>query len=118
MDANCLSPKELRELADKKEAENKVAKVGYLKCDLYNFNSDASWNGICFKKSTDFWLYTEKTKDKIIKEFIDRFSMVLPKGAKFVCFVIDGEDQWFDDVNYGVEGMDAKWAEKWLENIT
>lgn len=117
MDANLMSPEELRELANKKEEENNPVKVGFLKMDLYGFQSD-SYESMSFKKSWgNFWLKTEKQKSATIEEFKSRFEKVLEKGAKFVCYMIDGEESWFDDEGYGVENMDNKWANKYLENI-
>lgn len=118
MNYSSMSPQELRKLADKKEQENVVRKVGYLKCDLYNFQSDRN-GSINFSASWgSFWLKTKEEKDDLIREFKSRFEKVLKKGTKFVCFITDGEECWFDDENYGVESMTTAWAAEWLENQT
>lgn len=119
MNINSLSPKELRELADKKELEDRVVKIGYLKEDLYDFHSNGNGNGIVFRRNWAklCWLNTKKEKENIIKDFKSRFELVLPAGTKFVCFLYEGREEWYDDVNYGLEGMDAAWAEKYLEKI-
>jgi hypothetical protein len=116
MDLNEMTPAQLRELAAKKEEEaaNKVIKVGYLKCDLYNFHSD-SGDRMEFRVSWGkSWLKTKEEKEGCIKQFEKRFELVLRKGAKFIKFADDG---WFDDENYGVESMSDEWADMYLENI-
>jgi hypothetical protein len=40
MNVEQMTPQELRALADKKEQEDKVVRIGYLKCDLYNFEGN------------------------------------------------------------------------------
>lgn len=111
-----MNSKQLRELADKMDEEDIVRKIGYLKEDYYSFDSDG--NGFVFSQPyTDFWLLTKKEKIKLINQFESKFELVLLKGTKFNCYVIDGKECWFDDVGYGVEMMNSKWAEKNLENI-
>lgn len=117
MIAENMSPKELRELADKKEKENKPTKTGFLKEDLYYFESDSS-NGLSFFQTWGiFWLKTVEQMEYLKSLFSSRFKKVLPKGTQFLCYTIDGEDFWYDCINCGVEEMDNSWAEKYLENI-
>jgi hypothetical protein len=112
-----MTPKELRALADKLEQEEKMVKVGYAKEDLYNF--DGPGPGITYHRGWgDFWLQTGKKKNLLIEDFISSFALVIPKGTKFVCYIRNGKELWYDDINYGIENMDSKWAEKYLENIT
>ncbi len=117
MDINSLTPQQLRDLADKKEVENRVVKSGYLKTDLYNFDSN-SIDGLFFTKSWgDFWLKSNDEKLRLIQEFDSRFKKVLDKGTKFICFNRDGKEHWSDNINYGLDGLSGEWAEKYLENI-
>lgn len=112
-----MTPKELRDLADKIERENIVVKKGYLKMDLYNFHSD-SYHCLSFKESWgDFWLYNKKQKEDFIQDFISRFDLVLPEGTEFVCYLVDGKETWYDNIKYGVEEVDEKWAKKYLRDI-
>lgn len=117
MDANSMTPQQLRKLADEKEENSKPIKEGFLKEDLYSFDGDSSNYNAYFIKHRDFWLYSKKTKDEIIKDFASKFALVLKAGTKFVCFLDKGKETWFDDVNYGVESMSEEWAEKYLVNI-
>lgn len=120
MDIDSMTPQQLRELADKKEKddENKIIKVGYLKMDLYSFESD-HYSKILFAEDWgDFWLKTNEEMLAIIESFKEKFKLVLPKGSKFVCYHYDDQDFWFDDENVGVEQVDNNWAEKYLENIS
>lgn len=118
VDANNMTPTELRKLADQKEEENKVIKEGFLKEDLYSFsNSYAGDAGLSFRKTDEDWLSRRVDRDRIIQEFINSFELVLPKGTRFVAFRYNGTIHWFDDINYGVEEADEDWAEKHLENI-
>lgn len=118
-----MTSDQLRGYADKtgsegeNELEDKVKKRGYLKCDLYSFESDRVQR-IAFEKSWgDFWLFTKNHQQKMIKEFEDKFSLVLKEGTEFVCYVVNGVEEWYDNVNYGVEGVSKEWAEKYLRDI-
>jgi len=42
--------------------------------------------------------------------------MYVPAGTKFDCYIDDGHERWYDTV-YGIEGMDANWARKYLRDI-
>jgi hypothetical protein len=121
MDANSLTPAELRALADKKEQESTPIKEGFLKVDLYDFDaqysSDPPGRYQIPEEQLDFWLFTKQQQKEIIKNFTESFSKVLSKGARFLCFLDDGKEDWYDDVGYGVEAMDADWAAKYLEKI-
>lgn len=98
--------------------EDKIRKKGYLKHDLYNFNTD-HYQGMVFRKPWgSFWLLTKEQQDKLIEEFKSRFSLVLKEGAEFVCYIVDGKEEWYDNENYGVEGVDETWAAEYLRGIT
>jgi hypothetical protein len=113
-----MTSAELYALAAKKHeeeeaAENCVKREGFLKEDLYSYDktvvSELEESGFL-----EFWLYTAKEKETII---FNSFALVLKKGTRFVCFIDNGKESWFDDVNYGIEEMDAYWAGKYLENV-
>lgn len=118
MNANQMTPKELRELANKKEKEDKPIKFGYLKCDLYAFQSTVGYNGIHFYKMKNVeFLQSKEQKDELIKEFASRFIKVVSKGDRFECYLDDNIETWWSEFG-DVESMDSEWAEKYLENIT
>ena len=109
MNIENMTPEQLRKLADSIEEEqnNKVVKIGYLKHDLYiNYSVRLPENHT--------FIYTKKTFDKFIDKIKNEFD-ILKKGTKFICFF--GEDGWFDNINYGLECLDDKWAEENLERI-
>ena len=106
-----MTPDELRALADKKE-EERIRKIGFLRCDLYT--TDNHFDSRYFD---DDWIFTSDVKDQYIKEFEAGFELALPKGTKFVCYIEDGEESWFDDINYGAENLDKAWADKYLEKV-
>jgi hypothetical protein len=87
----------------------KVVKVGFLKQDLYDFKP---------KHGIDaFWLSTTTKRDQLIENFKNAFKMVMDKGTKFECFKVNGQERWYDSLNYGIMDMDEKWAAEYLENI-
>lgn len=107
-------------MARRKEDEEKRAKKeGFLKKDLYSYDiSGRSCNlGFELESDTDFWLCDKETKEEWIKLFTEHFELVLKKGTRFVCYIEGGKELWYDDVNYGVENMDEKWAKEYLINI-
>jgi hypothetical protein len=54
--------------------------------------------------------------EKIKKEFDD--DLTISKGSRFVCYIDeDGTEEWYDGVNFGIEGMGEEWSKKHLENI-
>lgn len=112
-----MNSKELRALADKLDEENKPKKKGFLKFDLYNFNFDYRQNVFEIENESGFWLHTLEEKENLIASFKGRFEQVLKAGAEFTCYIRDGEEEWHDNENYGVESMNENWAEKYLENI-
>lgn len=113
-----LEEKELILKKRKEEDDEKPKKVGYLKEDLYSYANDRDCDlHFCSDLSMDFWLATEQQKENFIKEFVEHFKRVLKKGDKFVCFIVNGKEEWYDDVNYDVECMNKEWAETYLENI-
>lgn len=116
MDANDMTPSQLRELANKKEREAKPFKTGKLKFDLYQ----KIYYSINLPNE-EFWLYSTEEVQKQIDEFMkkvkENFDLVLKKDTEFVCLLIEGKECWFDNVNYGVESMNEEWASKYLTDI-
>jgi len=101
----------------KEQDENSPKKRGYLVKDLYSYPcSDCDFTPI-FESSEPFWLCDKNQIDKWKQEFDENFKKVLKKGAEFVCYIINNEEHWYDDENYGVEDMNASWAKKYLSNI-
>lgn len=109
--ADC-SAEELREFAKQKEKEEKIAKIGYLKFDLYDFRVSNNHN----LRIDHFWI-TECEKQKLIEEFKNNFEILANKGTKFVCYIDSDGENWYDDEGIGIEDMNSVWAEKYLENI-
>jgi len=64
------------------------------------------------------WLITFTELQQKIEQ-IDKYIDVLPKGTPFlkIQFREDEEAQWFDNIDFGIECMDDKWAQKHLEEI-
>lgn len=64
------------------------------------------------------WVFTPSEKAMCIEEFANTFTLAIRKGDSFTGFIEeDGTESWYDDVNYGLEQMDVKWAKKYLTNI-
>lgn len=118
MNADFMTPAELRALADLKEKENSIIKRATLKHDLYEPPQEAGFGGIRYHNNEmDHWLLTQHQKNAIIEEFSDQFELVLPKGTPFVAYMVSGNELWYDDVNFGCEDQSEEWARKNLENF-
>jgi hypothetical protein len=111
-----MTPQELRDLADQIEEEGKIRKKGYLKFDLYKFESDHHGGMIFEKDWGPFWLSTKEEKEKTIEQFKNRFSLLLKEGTEFFCYIVDGKEEWYDE-NCEVECVDKVWADKYLRDI-
>jgi hypothetical protein len=112
MDAEKMTPAELRKLADTKEQKgDEFVKEGFLKHDLYEYNENSNINLSIY----DFWLFTKEDMDELLA--IPRFEKVLSKGTRFICFIDNDEENWYDNIEYGIESMSSEWAEEHLENI-
>jgi hypothetical protein len=87
LDANKMTPEGLRELARKKEQENryKQVKQGFLKNDLYSFGYEPGYSYFRFEEMRSDIL-TLQGKRQIEKMFKSCFFLIAPKGTKFVCF--------------------------------
>lgn len=115
MDIDKLSPKELRDLADKME-EPVLIKEGFLKKDLYQFTSET---GMPYYYNNDYdWIFDKQAMNNMISEFKERFENVLPKGTRFVCYRdYEGNEMWYDDIGYGLDNKDNEWAKENLCKI-
>ena len=126
MDANQMTPDELRALADEKEEQSKPIKKATLKHDLYRFDSDSGFPYGTIRlaipeKFKHHWLYTKEERDEILENFKsqinDCFKHTLDNGTEFLCFKYDGKEQW-EDADFGeIEGADNNWAKTHLTNI-
>lgn len=92
----------------------KVVKRGILKHDLYIGPTENGYTGLRWHHASEHWLMTEDQCSKLVKEFISRFVMVLPKGTVFEAYDCDGELLWRDAINVGCEESN-EWAERNLE---
>lgn len=117
MNANLMNAAELRALADQKDAEEIPIKEGFLKEDLYDFDSPSGHGGIYYHRS-DFpcCFFTKADKTEAIEDFKSKFKLVIKKGTRFVAYFYSGEVLWFEE-NHNLEEMSADWANKNLENI-
>ncbi len=112
-----MSPEELRALADKKEQESTVVKIGYLKHDLYSCYRD-KYIHIRDQFYRGFYNIEKHIIDDLIKNVSTAFKITAKQGTKFVCYIVEEKESWFDDENIGIEDMPKEWAEEHLENIT
>lgn len=117
MDANSLSPDQLRALADQKEQEAKVRKIGFLRHDLYDFPSVVGYSGLHYHRGDIQFPLTPAERDDAIKKFTRGFKMILPRGLRMNCYLIDGEEVWSDDDGNLEIINDARWVEKHLERV-
>jgi hypothetical protein len=109
--------KQLIEAHRKVKDENSPKKMAFLSKDLYSYSSGRGCD-LVFIKRNNFWLCDYKTKEQWIEDFKNHFVLRLPIGTKFVCYMEDGEESWYDDVGYGIEGMSRDWADKYLIGFT
>ena len=113
MDANKMTPRELRDLAEEMEQagakEDKPDKVGKLRHDLYM--SDDSYT------IDDYELYTKKECNSMLK-FENIFNLRAKKGTTVFGYNQEGSEEcywWSEDDT--IEGMPNVWAEKNLIGI-
>jgi len=116
MDADKMSPAQLRELADHKE--NDVAtQEGFLKEGLY-------WcvgiNASLFDAVVPYDLVSH-TKMMSLKELamemLDSIFVTVPRNTRFICFEDEDSSFWYDDIGIGIEDMTDEWAQKNLRDI-
>lgn len=94
-----------------KEEANKPKKEGFLKENLYTVEGIDSW-------IYNDWFFSEQEKQKEIENFTNSFNPALKAGTRFICYInSENEESWYDDEGYGIEAMDADWAEEYLRDI-
>lgn len=114
--------KELIIAKRKAEDETKPKKTGILRQSLFILSSPSP--EITFNvqhiidKEKGWWIsrdsilgIVEQIKDELMSE------VVAPAGTKFVCYIVNGEELWYDDHNIDIEEMDSDWAQKHLTDI-
>ena len=115
LDAEKLSPTELRKLADKKEKENhrKVIKTGRIKHDLYVLSDvfTSEWYDIVDK------YYTEKEVDVLLQDIVFWFERAYGCGQKMRGYLDPKTDEiyWCDQDD---NEFDDYWAATNITDIT
>lgn len=104
----------------KKNDRQRVVKTGFLKEDIFSVHLNSTTAEDLLLKHSIFF---QNQVDEIKNALKLTIKVVIPKGAEFVAYYAnpdsESEDvEWYDNVSYGIEGMDDRWAEKHLENIT
>ena len=94
----------------KKEESNKARKIGFLKENIYEFRPTNSKYGI-------YDYFSESEKNNEIEEFKKLFKLTMQAGGRFVCYVDDGKDYWYDCEGFGYEHLNSDWAEVNLTDI-
>lgn len=100
---------ELREKQRIEDEKNTPKFEGTLKHNLYVAEKGT------FEISN--WLLSEDELNEEIQSFRESFEIKIPAGSKFVCFVDNCDQSWYDDVCAGIENMSEEWAKDNLENI-
>jgi len=102
---------EKRRQKELEEERDRPKKMGFFKEDKYLYYTSR------IESEGDYSeLITKSKKDALVKKFLDNF-VFIKAGTKFVCFIDDGIEFWFDDVGIGIEEEDADWAKENLTNI-
>jgi len=115
MDANLMSPEALRELADKKE--DFPVKEAFLKQDFYWIESNDSKLQKIVAEAEDYSRLDASKLASLKHQFSTLFTISVKKGTRFVCYIEDGRECWYDDTNFGIENMNGDWAKQHLNNI-
>ena len=105
MDANLMSAQELMSLAYKKQQEerdrlaqecvdeDKVVKIGYLKHNLYEFpGGNFDVEHYCSE-----YFFPEEEITKLVDKFKEEFAVIAKKGSKFICYIYDDEESWYEE---------------------
>jgi len=117
MRVDCLDIEELKLIIAHREKESRVVKEGFLKEDLYTFDSSKGYSGIHYHINMGDEYFTSEQVDDVVNDFKSHFKLALEKGTRFVAFWYYDSLMWYDDVGYGIEEMEDDWAEKYLEPI-
>jgi alpha-L-arabinofuranosidase len=92
------------------QEEDKPKLQGFAKHNIYMVNDD------CYQMGN--WWFSQSARDEVIQDFIEHFDLAAKKGSKFVCFIIDKRQSWYDDDGYGIDNMSDQWAQENLQDIT
>lgn len=114
-----LTKEEERIILEFREKNNsdKPIKSGVLKHDLVDVDC---FNLSDFLETDDEYITLEELEHAIIsaKNAVINTIYQIKAGSKFLCYIDDGYECWYDDVGYGLECMDDEWARRHLKNIT
>ena len=94
----------------KSEEAKKPKKIGFLKEDMYEFNPPPGKFGLW-----NFFTFSET--NSLIKEFKECFKKTLLAGSKFICYIENGKESWYDCDNFGYERLNSDWAKENLINV-
>lgn len=89
----------------KSEQDDKPKKFAFARSNIYILRK---------RIENSYSIFDEDEKNSAIA---NAFELVIPVGTKFVCFIDDNEESWYDDIGYGIEAMNHEWARKYLKNI-
>jgi len=124
MDINNMTIEELEKEIEKRKLDtvyNKPIKEGFLKHDLYGFNSQYTGQPTSFDINcycdVDVYSMTKEEANDVIENFKAHIIPYIKKGVRFVCYRYNNRDWWYDDINYGLEQLGNIWAAKHLENV-
>lgn len=100
-----------------KNNSNKPIKSGVLKHDLVDRDC---FNLSDFFETDEDFITFEELEHAIISAKNAAINTIyqIKAGSKFLCYMENGDDCWYDDVGHGVECMDDEWAKRHLKNIT
>ena len=118
-----LTKKEQQLILDKRkeEDENTVKKTGVLKNDLFYIESrypEIRHDISDFIKTHGWWLKRDAVLSIVEQVKNDLLNSLQAKaGTPFDCYIINGEELWYDSSGIGIEEMSAEWAEKNLSDI-
>jgi hypothetical protein len=103
----------------RKEDEFKPKKTGILKHDLFPLGIRG--NELRFDISDIIkdhgWFITKQVvlgiTGQVKKQLL---TQIIPDGTKFLCYIRDGDEFWYDE-NDNISEMDSEWADENLINI-
>ena len=118
-----LTPEETQLILSKrKEAdENTPKKVGFLKVDLFYIESrypEIRHDIQDIVKSYGWWCTKETMLDIVERIKLELLNGLSAKaGTQFDCYIVDGEELWYDSEGIGIEEMDSECAKRNLRDI-
>ena len=116
MDIRKMSTDEIKaELRRREEADSRPVKEGFLKTDL--FHHGGVFRTLDCPGLSDPWFLTPGEVNTVVKAYKRSFEKILSAGARFLCYIEDGKESWWDEIGEEIEGASAEWAVVHLENI-